>query len=55
MKVVYGWPGMVLLAAKDEGVEIFYASEMKDVWADGGSPVPIMIFSSSRFFQCRGF
>ncbi|HEX7315329.1 MAG TPA: hypothetical protein VF297_15505 [Pyrinomonadaceae bacterium] len=29
MKVVDGRPGAVLLAAKDEGVEIFYASEMK--------------------------
>ena len=29
MKVVCGRPGTVLLAAKDEGVEIFYASEMK--------------------------
>ena len=29
MRVVYGRPGMVLLAAEDEGVEIFYASEMK--------------------------
>jgi len=29
MKVVYGRPGTVLLIAKDEGVEIFYASEMK--------------------------
>jgi hypothetical protein len=29
MKVVYGRPGTVLLAAEDEGVEIFYASAMK--------------------------
>ena len=29
MKVVYGRPGTVLLTAQDEGVEIFYASEMK--------------------------
>ena len=29
MKVFYGRPGAVLLTAKDEGVEIFYASEMK--------------------------
>jgi hypothetical protein len=29
MKVVYGRPGTAPLAAKDEGVEIFYASEMK--------------------------
>ena len=43
MKVVYGRPGTVLLTAKDEGVEIFSASAMKDVWADGGPPVPIMI------------
>ena len=45
MKVVYGWPGSVLLTAEDEGVEICYAREMKNVWADGGSPMPIMIFS----------
>jgi hypothetical protein len=29
MKVVYGWPGTVLLTAEDEGVEICYAGEMK--------------------------
>ena len=29
MKVVYGRTGTVLLTAKDEGVEIFYASETK--------------------------
>ncbi len=29
MKVFYGRSGTVLLTAKDEGVEIFYASEMK--------------------------
>ena len=29
MKVVCGRPGTVLLTAKDEGVEIFYASETK--------------------------
>jgi hypothetical protein len=55
MKVIYGRPGTALLTAEDEGVEIFYASEMKHVWADGGSPMPIMIFSSSWFFQGRGF
>ena len=29
MKVVYGRPGTALLTAKDGGVEIFYASEIK--------------------------
>ena len=29
MKVVYGRPGTVLLSAKGEDVEIFYAPEMK--------------------------
>jgi hypothetical protein len=29
MKVVCGRPGAVILTAEDEGVEIFYATEMK--------------------------